>query len=224
MDFVHQVDLPVVFAELVFGVHQDEPAFSGQLLAPREEGEGVFLELGIVLGGDEAGGDDFLAADVFVVAFAGFGGGGDDRVGELLVFLQAFRQGLAAEGALAGAVFAPGVAGQVAADHHFHLEGLAEDADRCHRVDFGDLPVGDDVGGGVEEAGRDLVEHLPFAGDALGQHHVEGGDAVGGDQQDIFSVKEIDVPDLSYILGSLSREVEIGMGDGFHLVGLYSFS
>ena len=129
----------------------------------------------------------------------------------------ALGQGLAAERALAVAVFPPGVAGQVAADDHLHLEGLAQQADGGHRVDLRDLPVGHDVGGRVEEARGDLVEDLSLAGDALGQDYVEGGDAVGGDQQDIFPVDEIDVPDFSRVFGALSRELEIGVGDGFHL-------
>ncbi len=224
MDLVHQVDLAVLLAEFIFGVHQYESAFGGQLLPALEERQRVFFELGVVFGRYQAAGDDFVTADVLVVSFACLGGRGDDRVGELLVFLHSFRQRFAAEGPLAGLVFPPGVACQIAADHHLYLERLAEDADRGHRVDFPDFPVRHDVGRLVEEARGDLVEHLAFAGDALGKHDVEGGDTVGGYQDDVFSVDEINVPDLADVAAGLSREMEIGVGDGFHFIFRYSFS
>ena len=116
------------------------------------------------------------------------------------------------------------MAGQVAADHHFHLERFAHQTHGGHRIDLGDLPVRNDVSGLVEEAGCDLVEHLSLAGNALGQDDVERGDAVGDYEQDVLSVDVIDVPDFSDILGDLSREVEIGVGDSFHFSFRYSFS
>ena len=133
VDLVHQDDLAVALAEFVFGVHEDEAFLGGHFGAPLEQGAGVGLELLVILLGDDALGDDLFLGDVLVMAFGGLGGRGDDGLGELLVLHHAFRQRNAAEGAFAGLVFAPGVAGQITADDHFHLERLAAPADGDHR-------------------------------------------------------------------------------------------
>ena len=210
VDLVHQDDLPVALAELVFGVHEDEALFGRHLRTPLEQGAGVGFELLIILLGNDALGDDFFLGDVFVMAFGRLGGGGDDGLGELLVLHHALGQRNAAEGALAGLVFAPGMAGQIAADDHFHLEGLAAPADGDHRVGLGDLPVGDDVGGGVQEAGGDLVEDLALERDAFREDDVEGGDAVGGDHHEVVVADEVYVTDFARVFGDLLGEMEIG--------------
>ena len=173
VDLVHQDNLPVALAELVFGIHEDEALLGCHFGTPLEKGAGVGLELLVILLGDDALGDDLLLGDILIVALGGLGGGSDDGLGELLVFDHAVRQRNAAEGALAGLVFPPGVAGQVAADDHLHLERLAAPADGDHRVRLGDLPVGEDVGGGVEEAGGNLVEDLSLERDAFRENDVE---------------------------------------------------
>ena len=209
MDLVHQDDLSVTLAEFVFGVHEDEALLGGHLGTALEKGAGVGLELLVILLGDDALGDDLFLRDVLVMAFGRLGGGGDDGLGEFLVLHHVFRQGNAAEGALAGLVFPPGVAGQVAADDHFDLERLAAPADGDHRVGLGDLPVGEDVGGGIQEAGGDLVENLALERDAFREDDVEGGDAVGGNHHQVVIADEIYVTDLTRVFGDLFGEMKI---------------
>ena len=174
MDLIHQDDLAVALAELVLGVHEDEPLVCGHLAAALVEGAGVFLQLGVVLGADDALRHYVRRADVLIVALGGFGGRSDDRLRELLVLDHALRKGRAAEAAFPCLVLAPGVSREVATDDHLDLERLAAQTGRGHRIDLGELPVRDDVGGGVQELGCYLIEHLSLVRDSLGEHDVEG--------------------------------------------------
>ena len=99
--------------------------------------------------------------------------------------------------------------GQVAADDHLHLERLAAPANGDHRVRLGDLPVGEDVGGGVEEAGGNLVEDLSLERDAFREDDVEGGDAVGGDHHEVVIANEVYVTDFARVFGDLFGEMKI---------------
>ena len=208
MDLVDEYEAAVDEAELVLGVDEDESAPGGHLLSAGEESQGHLLDLLPELGGGEAGTDDLVGGDVEVVTLVGLGGGGYDGVGELLVLAQAFGQWHAADGACSGGVLAPGGSGQVAAHYDFELEGPGEQADGGHGVGHGLLPVGDDVGCGVEEVGGDLVEDLSLAGDAPGQDDVEGGDAVGGDHDDAAVGEGVGVAHLAVVLGHLAGQAE----------------
>ena len=101
------------------------------------------------------------------------------------------------------------MAGQITADDHFHLERLAAPADGDHRVGLGDLPVGEDVGGGVEETGGDLVEDLALERDAFREDDVEGGDAVGGDHHEVIVADEVYITDFARVFGDLFGEMKI---------------
>ena len=48
---VHEQDLPVVFAELVLGIHKDKPLLGSNLLPALEEREGILLQLCILVSG-----------------------------------------------------------------------------------------------------------------------------------------------------------------------------
>ena len=50
MDLIHQVDLAVLLAEFIFGIHQDEAAPGRHLAAALVERQRILLELGIVFG------------------------------------------------------------------------------------------------------------------------------------------------------------------------------
>ena len=209
--FVHQVDLAVVFAKLVLRVDQYEAALGGYFRAALEEGEGVLLEQGILLGSGEAACQNFLFRDVLVVlAYFSLGGGGDDGRGELLVFTHALGQGDAANLAHTALVGTPGAAAQVAAHNHFNGEALAHHAHGDHGVGRGEFPVRADVGGGVEELRCNLVEHLTLEGDALGQNDVEGRNAVGGHHHEAVA-QGVDVAHLAVVHGRLAGELEFSV-------------
>ena len=180
VDFVHQIDFAVVLAKFILRINEDEAALGSHLRAAGKEGEGVFLEFGIFLGRGEALCEDFLLRDVgIVLANLRLGGRGDDGRGELLVFAHAVGEADTANLAHTALVGAPSRAAEVAAHNHFNGEALAAQAHRHHGVGRGEFPVGADVRRGIEKLGGNLVEHLSLEGNALGQNHIKGRDAVG---------------------------------------------
>lgn len=213
VDFVNQDDLALAQAELILGVDQDEALLGGHTAAALKEGAGVALHGVIVLGRDNALSDNLLTRDVHVVAGVGLGGGGHDgAAGECLVFDHAVGETDAANLAGAGLIVAPCAAGEIAADDHFNSETFTLVTDGDHRVGAGELPVGDDVGGGVEEVGRNLVEHLTLVGDALGEDDVKGRDAVGGDHDHQVVVDSVDIAHFAVIDSGLPWEIVVGGG------------
>ena len=203
---------------LILGVNQDKAFLSGNLGATLEELQGVTLQLVVVFLADEARADNLLAADVLVMAFVGLSGGGDDGRGELLVLDHALGQLDAAEGAGAGLILAPGAAGEVAANNHLHAEPFALESHGDHGIGSGELPVGQDVGGGVEELGGNLVEHLTLVGDALGENDIKGGDAVAHHHGHILVVDVVDIAHFAHIEAFLLREIEVGFYYCFHII------
>ncbi len=199
MHLVDEEHLAVLLAELVLGVDQHETLLGGHACADFEEGAGVALHHLIVLGRYETLSDDFLARDVLVVTGVGLGGGGDDGFGETLVLAQTLGEPDAADLACAGCIFTPCAAGKVSADDHLHTEAFAAYACRGHGVDFGELPVGDGVAGGVKEVVRNLVQYLTLERYALGKDNVEGRDAVGSYHDEDVSVDGVYVADLAVI-------------------------
>ena len=102
-------------------------------------------------------------------------------------------------------VVAPPRAGQVAA--HDPLDGQRLAAAAAHRATAQHVLVGGGhFGPGIDVVAQEVVgnhvgeqskpehrrrrEHLPLAGDALVHHHVERGDAVGGDQQQVVAQRK----------------------------------
>ena len=155
------------------------------------------------------------------MSLGGFGRRRDDGLGETLVLDHPFGQGDTAEGALAGLVFAPGMAGQIAADDHLDLERLTADTDGHHRIGHGNLPVGKDVCGQIEELGGDLVQDLALERDAFGQDDVEGGNTVCSHHDEEILSDAVDVPDLSGVLGYLTRKMKICVYNCFHISDWY---
>ena len=47
--------------------------------------------------------------------------------------------------------------------------------------------IGDDVSRAAEPERREQCQHAPLVGDAIRQNRVEGGEAVGGDHQQMFA-------------------------------------
>ena len=218
MYLVHKVYRAVALAELVLRVDEYEAHLGGYLAAAGIDGARVTLQLLVLLAADQPRSYDLLLRDILVVTLGGLRRGGDDGLGELLVLDHALGHRHSADGALAGLVLAPCVAREVAADHHLDLEGLALAPYGDHRVGHGDLPVGEDVGRGVEELGRDLVQNLSLVGYALGQDYVKGRDAVGDDHHQITVVDVVNVADLAGVLAALALEGEIGTCDSVHCV------
>ena len=76
------------------------------------------------------------------MAFFGFGGRREDRLGELLAVLQVFRQGDAADGAVL-LVFLPARAGDVATHHEFNRNHAAGAAVHHAAITTGLLVIGE---------------------------------------------------------------------------------
>ena len=129
----------------------------GKLRAAREEREGVTLHLGVDVFGHDAARYYLVARDVLVVPCVGLGGRGEYGAVETLVLAQALGKRDAAYLTRPGGVFAPCRPGQVAAHYHLYLQRLALQPHGDHGVGDGHFPVGDDVGGGIEESGGYLI-------------------------------------------------------------------
>ncbi len=59
--------------------------------------------------------------------------------------------------------------------------------------------IADDVRGLVEPEIGNLVQHAALARDRIGQHHVEGAQAVGRDDQQVIGVDRIDIAHLAAV-------------------------
>jgi hypothetical protein len=66
------------------------------------------------------------------------------------------------------------------------------------------------VGGTLQPELGQGGEHRPPAGDEVLEHHVERGDAVGGDQQEVGLVDLVDVADLAG--GLVAQALQDGCG------------
>ena len=71
MHLVHQIDLTVLLAELVLGVHQNQSVLCGDLTSTLVDGPCVSLKLLVILSSDKSLGDDLLFGDVLVVSLGG---------------------------------------------------------------------------------------------------------------------------------------------------------
>ena len=212
VDLVDEVDLAVLLAKLVLRVDQDEPLLLRQLAAALKESERNVRDSLQLLGSHQPLLHDLIGGDIHVVPGVGLGGGGEDRVLEVLIFLHPLRQDHAAEVALAGLVGAPGATGEDGTDDHLELIRLAGVTDGDHGVGRGDLPVGDNVLGGIEIGGGDAIEDLALEGDPLGEDHVKGGDAVGGDHHEEAVVEGVYITDFAVEDLCRTRQLEVGMG------------
>ena len=68
---VHQIDLTVLLAELVLGVHQNQSVLSRDLASTLVDGPCVSLKLLVILTSDKPLGDDLFLGDVLVVSLGG---------------------------------------------------------------------------------------------------------------------------------------------------------
>ena len=211
---VDEQDAAFMPAELVLGVHQDQAPFPGQLPAAGEQCQGVAGERVPFLRRAQPARQDLVGRDVLVVAFVSLGAGGDDGLRQLIVLAQALRQGCAAEGAVAGLVGAPGMAGQVAAHHHLDLDGFAGAAHDHLGIGHGLGPVGHHVLGGLQHVPAELGEHLALEGNAARQDDVEGTDAVGGHQHQAAVGQGVDVAHLAVVNVGGAGQLERGAGEG----------
>lgn len=196
-------------AEFKLGVGEDDAARFGVGGGFGVDGEGqVAQAVGEV--GAEAGGNK-IEGNVLVVPAFGFVGGRVDGLGQTRAILQAGRQRDAADGARA-LVILPAGADEVAAGHAFHVDhaGFVDEHDASAQGvaiggreagDIGDVGadevIGDQVAEEIKPEERHLRQHDAFAGDAGGEHAVEGGDPVSGDDEETVVADGIDVADFA---------------------------
>src|SRR5690606_30855222 len=147
--------------------------------------------------------------NIFIVTFGSFGGGRDDRLGQAVVLTEPVGQQLATNFPFASFVFAPGVAYQVTADDHLHLEWLALVTDGYAGIRHRDYPVRYDIFGRFQGLGRDLIEHLAFVWNRPWQHHVESRNPIRSHHDQVFLPDRIHVAHLPPIKGPLAGKIEI---------------
>ena len=133
----------------------------------------------------------------------------EDRLGELLRLLQALGQRDAADRA-GLLVVLPARADDVAAHHRLDRQGLQLLHDdraaayllalfRLHHslgIDAGELVRNHMAQAAEPEVGH-LVQHAPFVRNRVGQHDVEGGEAVARHDQHLVVADGVDIADLA---------------------------
>ena len=210
MDFVHQVDLAVVFTEFVLCVDKDQAAFGSNFRTAFEEGERVFFQQFVFFGSGQTFSQDFFLGDVGVVfADLGFCRRGNDRFGETFVFTHAFRQFYTADFTHAALISTPCTSAEVAAYDHFNRKSLAHHAYGHHRIGSSQFPVRADVGSRIQEFGCDLVQHLSFVRDTFRQDYVECRDTVCCNHHQYIVVDVVHIAYFTMIDTLLSWEIEV---------------
>ena len=149
VNLVYEVDLTILFPELVLGVYEDESHLFCDLAAACKEILCILLEEGVVLFAYKSGAYYFLTRYVFVVSLIRLGGRGDDGVLEALILAKSLSKGDAADRTCPLLISAPCATCDVAADYHFYFERLALMPDGDHGVGGCYLPIGHDVGRGI---------------------------------------------------------------------------
>jgi hypothetical protein len=151
-----------------------------------------------------------------------FRGGREERFGQLVGFLQAFSERDSADRAM-GFVVLPAGAGKIAAhdtldgkhlgalDQHgaaLELACVRTQDGRIARDIGGDEVVGHYIAKQLKPEERELRENFAFAGNASGEHVIEGGNAVRGDEQKRF----VDGIEVAHLAAREQRNIaEIGL-------------
>ncbi|MPM06179.1 hypothetical protein SDC9_52475 [bioreactor metagenome] len=117
--------------------------------------------------------NDVFARNILIMTDVFLGGRRNNRFCEFLVFYHSVGHGLSAERAFSGFVFAPGVSGEISADHHFNLKRLGIFPDHHRRMRDGQFPVGNNVSGSIEKLSGNKIEYLTLVGNSTRQNHIE---------------------------------------------------
>ena len=145
------------------------------MCAAFEESERIFLQNLVFFGRGQAAFEDLSLRDVGIVfADFGFRGGGDDGRGELFVLAHTVGKRNAADFASTCLIGAPSAAAKVTAHDHFDGKTFAGDADCYHRIGCSLLPIRTNVRRGIEKLRSNLIQHLTFERNTLGQYHIKG--------------------------------------------------
>ena len=210
MDFVHQVDLAVVLAELIFRIHQNQTALFSDFRTAFEESQGVFFQYFIFFRRSQSACEDFFLGNVLVVlANLGFSSRGDDGFGETLVLAHTFGKFHTANLANTALISTPCATTQITTDNHFDREAFTTDADSYHWIRRSQLPVRTDVRSRIQELGSNLVQHLSLVRNTFRQDYVESRDTVGSDHNQQVVIHAIYIADFAVIDTLLSGEIEI---------------
>ncbi len=202
---------PSSSAELVLRVDEDEAALGAHRLPRREQLHRERRCDVEVVRRHVTGREDLLTRAAHVVLpLRRFGRRRENGRGELLVFLQAVRERMAAEQPLAPRVVRPearrGRAGRVGADDHLDHDRLAVDALDDVRVGHRQDVVRNDPLRLVEPPRGQAVQHLPLERDGA-EHAVERADPIGRDDVTTSVGGRVVVPDFPLVLRAERRKV-----------------
>ena len=209
MDLVDQIHLTIALTELILGVHQYQTLTCGNLLTSCEDLAGVVLHDLIILFADNTLGNDLLLGDIHVMTLICLCGRRNNRLRESLVLTHAVRQFYATELSATILILTPCRTRQDRADDHLYAETFAFQTHSYHGVGGGQFPVRTDIRCRVQELGGNLVQHLSFIRNTLGQYHIKCRDSVGCHHYKNIVIDVIDITHLTMIHTLLTIEMEI---------------
>ena len=168
MNLIDKVNLTVTFTEFVFRVNENESLFSGYFLSATKQFACVVFDNRVVFGRYHALTDNLFTRDIKIVPLIGFGCRCNDRFGETLVFAHTFGQFNTTQLALSVFIRTPSTTREDGTNYHLHPEPFAFKSHGNHRVGRSEFPIGADVACSIQKLGCNLIENLPFKGDAFG--------------------------------------------------------
>ena len=170
-------DAVLVKAELVLGVDQNQAVSFCYRPAAGEQIEAFLRRLVPLRLAQQSLSDDIFCRDRMIVRTDGaLGCRRNQHAGQLVVFLQPLRQGVAINRTLTVRIHGPdaGVrgAGNIIADHHFDRQHLQPFGDDHVRVGMRDHVIGADIGGLLEPELRGRRQHMALVRNRR-QHMIE---------------------------------------------------
>lgn len=100
------------------------------------------------------------------------------------------------------------MSGQVTPYHHLYFKGGTFITDRYIGCRCIQQPVRTDIPCCIQHIGRDLVQHLAFAGNGAGQDDIKSGNPVAGHHDQPPARDCINIPDLTPVKSGLVRKGE----------------
>ena len=150
MDFIHEIDLSIVFAELILCIYENQTTFSSNLRSALKKCQSILLKDFIFFRCSKTLCKNFFFRDICIMLtnFC-FGGRSNDGSWELLILAHTFWKANTADFTNTTLIGAPSTATEITTHNHFNGETFAEQTYSNHRIWSCEFPVWTDVCGSI---------------------------------------------------------------------------